>query len=119
MANIMELLRLEGHAVKTPQAIQLQPSPEQLMRIREDVAACRLSLMDAMVPLIEPLSVKSLTGEPSTSGVPVIAMTTALSTTFIQANVVPSAPYTKVPPSPKIMFEKEELDTTPEHTAAS
>ncbi|GKA16722.1 hypothetical protein Tco_0696559, partial [Tanacetum coccineum] len=82
MADTMDLLHLEGHAAETPEASQLQPSPEQLMvpicRIRGDVAACRLSLTDAMVPLIEPLFVKSLTGEASTSGVPAMATTILL-----------------------------------------
>ncbi|GJS19663.1 hypothetical protein Tco_0448295 [Tanacetum coccineum] len=119
MADIMDLLRLEGPAAETPEASQLQPSPEQLMvpihlledqvviretslsfsldvahnriqRIIGDVAACRLSLMDVMVLLIKPLS----------------------------ASTVPPAPSTKVPPSPKIVFEHEELDTTSEHTSA-
>ncbi|GJU94555.1 hypothetical protein Tco_1319311, partial [Tanacetum coccineum] len=31
MSDLMDLLRLEGHAVETPKAVQLQPSPEQLM----------------------------------------------------------------------------------------
>ncbi|GJY92099.1 hypothetical protein Tco_0507881, partial [Tanacetum coccineum] len=145
MADIMDLLRLEGHAAETPEASQLQPSPEQLMvpihrledqviigetslsfsldvahvraqRIRGDTAARRLSLMDAMVPLLEPLSAKSLTGEVITFGFP--ATTTALSTTFAQASTVPPAPSAEVPPSPKIVFEQGELDTTPEHASA-
>ncbi|GJV71194.1 hypothetical protein Tco_1491189 [Tanacetum coccineum] len=147
MADIMDLFRLEGPAAETPEASQLQPSPEQLMvpihrlddqvvigetslsfsfdvahnrvqRIRGDVVACRLSLTDVMVPLIEPLSVKSLTGEASTSGVPEMATTTALSTTFVQASTIPPVPSTEVPSSPKIVFEQEELDTTPKHTSS-
>ncbi|GJV59948.1 hypothetical protein Tco_1466048 [Tanacetum coccineum] len=122
MADIMDILCLEGPAAETPKASQLQPSLEQLMvpiyRIRGDVAACRLSLMDAMVPLIKPLSVKSLTSESSTSGVPAMATTIALSTIFIQASTVPLASSTEVPSSPKIVFEQEEFDTTPEHTSA-
>nr|GEW51206.1 hypothetical protein [Tanacetum cinerariifolium] len=111
MADIMDLLRLEGPAAEALEASHLQPSPEQLMvpihrledhvvigetslafsldvahtrvqRIRGDVAARRLSFTDAMVPLIEPLSVKSLMSEASSSGIP------------------------------------EELDTMPEHTSA-
>nr|GEU30830.1 hypothetical protein [Tanacetum cinerariifolium] len=146
MADIMDLFRLEGPAVEAPDASHLQPSPEQLMvlihrledhvvigetsldfsldvaqtrvqRIRGDVTARRLFLTDAMVPLIEPLYVKSLIGEASSSGIPVTAVTTALSTTLAQANTVPPAPSTEVPPS-KIVFEHEELDTTPEHTSA-
>nr|GEV29667.1 hypothetical protein [Tanacetum cinerariifolium] len=121
MADITELLCFECPAAMTPEAIQLQPSPKQFMVPihRGDVAACRLSLTDVMVPLNEPLSVKSLTGEASTSGVPVMAMTTALTMTFIQASVVPSAPSAEVPHSSKIVFEKEELDTTSEHIAAA
>ncbi|GJS76919.1 hypothetical protein Tco_0873855 [Tanacetum coccineum] len=146
MAEIMDLLRLEGHAVETPEASQLQPSPEQLMvpihrledqviigetslsfsldvahvraqRIRGDTAARRLSLTDAMVPLLEPLSAKSLTGEASTSGFPV--MTTSLSTMFVQANTIPLAPSAEVPSSLKIVFEQDRLDTTMEHASAS
>ncbi|GKB25093.1 hypothetical protein Tco_0864494 [Tanacetum coccineum] len=124
MADIIDLLHLEGHAAETPKASQLQPSPEQLMvpihrledqviigetslsfsldvdhvsaqRIRGDITARRLSLTDVMVPLLEPLSAKSLT-----------------------ASIVPPAPSAEVPPSPKIVFEQEELDTTPEHASA-
>ncbi|GJT56315.1 hypothetical protein Tco_0991369 [Tanacetum coccineum] len=94
MADIFDLLRLEGPAAETPKASQLQPSFEQLMvpihrledqvvigetslsfaldvahsrvqRLKGDVAACRPSLTDAMVPLLEPLSVRSLTGKAS------------------------------------------------------
>ncbi|GJX75071.1 hypothetical protein Tco_0313666 [Tanacetum coccineum] len=147
MADIMDLLRLEGLAAENPEASQLQPSLEQLMvpihqledqvviretslsfsldvahnrvqRIRGDVAACRLSLTDAMVPLIKPLFFKRLTGEASTSGVLGMATTTTLSTNFIQANTVAPTPSTEVPPSSKIVFEQEELDTTLEHTLA-
>nr|GEZ63867.1 hypothetical protein [Tanacetum cinerariifolium] len=66
--------------------------------------------------LIKPLSVKSLTGEASSFRVLATAVTIALSTTLAQANAIPLAPYTKVPPL-KIMFEQEELDTAPEHTS--
>ncbi|GKC38366.1 hypothetical protein Tco_1050750 [Tanacetum coccineum] len=105
-------------ASKTPEANQLQPSPEQLMlpihrledqvvigetslsffldvvharvqRIRGDVASRRLSLSDVMVLLIEPLSAENLVGEASTSGIPAMATTTALSTTFTQTSSVP------------------------------
>ncbi|GJR17057.1 hypothetical protein Tco_0965584 [Tanacetum coccineum] len=93
MADIMDLLRLEGPAAKTPEASQLPPSPEQ-----------------PMVPI------HRLTGEASTFRFP--ATTTSLSTTFAQASTVPPAPFAEVPPSPKIVFEQEELDTTPEHASA-
>ncbi|GJZ10904.1 hypothetical protein Tco_0545663 [Tanacetum coccineum] len=106
-------------AAETPEASQLQPSPEKLMiPIHRDAKARRLSFTDAMVPLIEPLSAKSLIGKASASGILVMAMATALSTTFIQTNIVPSIPSTKVPPSPTVVFEQEELDTSSEHTSA-
>nr|GEY51076.1 hypothetical protein [Tanacetum cinerariifolium] len=150
---------LLGPATETPKANQLQPSPKQLMlpihrpedqvviretslsflldviharvqRIQGDDGAHRLSLFDAMVPLIEPLSAENLTGEASTFGVSVMPTTTTLSNTFIQASTIPSvsvADYevlgtctsTKVPSPSKILFEKEELETTPKHTTAS
>ncbi|GKB57753.1 hypothetical protein Tco_0913939 [Tanacetum coccineum] len=99
----------------------------RVQRILGDAASHRQSLSDAMVPLIEPLSAENLVGEESTSGVPGTATTTTLSTTFILTSFVPlisvadydvlgAKPSTKVPSPPKIMFEKEELETTPEHT---
>ncbi|GKD58560.1 hypothetical protein Tco_1296069, partial [Tanacetum coccineum] len=99
----------------------------RVQRIRGDVVSRRLSLSDAMVPLIEPLSAENLVGQASTSRVPATATTTALSTTFVQTSFVPlilvadyevlgAGPSTKVPSPPKIVFEKEELETTPEHT---
>ncbi|GJX71897.1 gypsy type transposase [Tanacetum coccineum] len=147
MADIFDLLHLEGPTAEIPEASQLQPSFEQLMvpihrledqvvigeaslsfaldvahyrvqRLKGDDAACRLSLTVSMVPLLEPLSVKSLTGEASTSMVPSATVTTTLSTTFVQANTIPLFPSVEVPPSLKIMFEEEELNTTSEHTSA-
>nr|GEU68651.1 hypothetical protein [Tanacetum cinerariifolium] len=159
MYDLMDLLRLKGPAAETSEASQLQPSPDQLMlpihrledqvvigetslsffldlaharvqRLGGNVASRQLSISDALVPLIEPLSAENLVGEASTSEVPVMTTTTALSTTFIQANTVPSVvvtdhevsgagPSTEVPPPFKIMFEKEELETMPEHTTTS
>ncbi|GKB37422.1 hypothetical protein Tco_0882364, partial [Tanacetum coccineum] len=88
-----------------------------VQRLKRDVAACRLSVTDAMILLLEPLSVRSLTGEANTSMVPSTTVTTALSTTFVQASTIPPVSSTEVPPSPKIVFE-EELDTMPEHASA-
>nr|GEY75947.1 hypothetical protein [Tanacetum cinerariifolium] len=119
MANIMDLLRLEGPAAKAFEASQQQPSPEQLMvlihrlddhviigetplafslevaynrvqRVRRDATARRLSLTDSILPLVEPLSAKNLTGEASSSAVLATAVTTALLTTFAQTDPVPS-----------------------------
>ncbi|GJZ18293.1 hypothetical protein Tco_0554416 [Tanacetum coccineum] len=159
IADIMSLLHLEGPTAETLEASHLQPFPKQLMlliyrledqvvigetslsfsldvaharvqRIRGNDASRQLSISNALVPLIEPLSVENLVGKASTSGVLVTAMTTSWSTTFIQASTVPPisvadgevlgvGPSTEVPPPSKIMFEEEELETTPEHTAAS
>nr|GEW99202.1 hypothetical protein [Tanacetum cinerariifolium] len=158
IADIMDLLYLEGPTAETLKASQLQPSPEQLMllihrledqvvigetslsfsldvaharvqRIRGDAAARRISLADAMVPLIEHMSIKNLIGEASTFGVPSAAATTTLSTTFIQDSTVPPipatdpkilnvGPSTKVSSSRAIVFEKETLETTLEHGAS-
>ncbi|GJX29032.1 hypothetical protein Tco_0237111 [Tanacetum coccineum] len=97
MSDIIDLFRLEGPAAEIPEASQLHPPPEQLMlpihRIRRDVTARRLSLSESMVPLIEPLSIENL--------------------------LVPPIPQTEAPPSYSIVFEKEELDTTPKHPTAS
>ncbi|GJV90249.1 hypothetical protein Tco_1538062 [Tanacetum coccineum] len=113
-------------------------SPEKLggclgasgLLLKGNAASWQLSISNALVPLIEPLSIQNLVGEASTSGVPVIATTTALSTTFIQASTVPPVlvvdyedsgigPSTKVSSPSKIAFEKEELETKLEHTTAT
>ncbi|GJR21895.1 hypothetical protein Tco_0970422 [Tanacetum coccineum] len=71
-----------------------------------------------------------LPAEASTSRVPAPATTTALSTTFIQTSSVPPIPVaddrvlgmkkpTGVLSPSRIVFEKEELKTTPEHTTTS
>nr|GEY49545.1 hypothetical protein [Tanacetum cinerariifolium] len=112
IADIMGLLHLEGPSTEVPKTNQLQPSPEQLMLpIHRDVASQRLSISDAMVPLIEPLSAEYLVGEANTSGVLVVfAATTALSTTFVEASSDTSF-------SHKIVFKEETLETSPENLA--
>ncbi|GJU79447.1 hypothetical protein Tco_1281812 [Tanacetum coccineum] len=85
-------------------------------RLRGDATARRLSLTDSIRPLVEPLSSRVLTGEASSSAD--VTVTTALATTFSQTFPIPARPSTKVPLSPKIVFEEEELDTTPEHALA-
>nr|GEY30489.1 hypothetical protein [Tanacetum cinerariifolium] len=109
MADIFDLLRLEGPAAETLEASRLQPSFEMLMvpihLLEDQVVIGETSLSFAL---------DELTGEASTSMVSSTAVTTLLSTTFVQASTIPSVPSTEVPPSPKIVFE-EELDTMPEH----
>nr|GEW31234.1 ribonuclease H protein [Tanacetum cinerariifolium] len=67
---------------------------------------------------VGPLSARSLTGEASSSAALATVVTTSLSTTFAQINLVPSMLSTKVPPSPMIIFEEEELDTASEDVLA-
>ncbi|GJY05759.1 hypothetical protein Tco_0371699 [Tanacetum coccineum] len=147
MANVMDLLRLEGPFAETSEASQLQPSLDQLMipihrledqviigetslvfslevahnhveRLRGDATAHRLSLTDSFLSLVEPLSSRSLIGEASSSADFTMVVTASLSTTLAQTHPVPPVLSTEVPPSPKVVFEEEELDTTPEHVPA-
>nr|GEV42942.1 hypothetical protein [Tanacetum cinerariifolium] len=96
-----------------------------LLHLDGDAASQRLSISDAMIPLIEPLTVENLVGEASTTGVLlVVAATTALSTTFVQASsVLPiplsdykamdTEPQAEASSSPKIIFEQETLAENP------
>nr|GFB52170.1 putative reverse transcriptase domain-containing protein [Tanacetum cinerariifolium] len=54
-----------------------------VQRIQGDATCQRLSITDAVIPLIEPLSAENLIGEASTFKVPATATNNALSTTFI------------------------------------
>ncbi|GKD92177.1 hypothetical protein Tco_1372014, partial [Tanacetum coccineum] len=145
MADIMDLLRLESPTVETSEARPPQPSLDELMipihrledqvvigetslafslevthnrvqRLRGDANAHRLSLTGSIRPLVEPLSSRVLIGEASSSAD--VTVTTALATTIAQTCPILAGPSTKVPPSPKIVFEEEELDTTLEHALA-
>ncbi|GJQ91330.1 hypothetical protein Tco_0002469 [Tanacetum coccineum] len=115
MADIMGLLHLEGPTAEASETNRLQPSPEQLMlpihRPKDQVVIRETSLSFSL------------------DVVPTMATTTALSTTFIRTRsvlpisladyeVLGAGPSTEVPSPPKIVFEKEELETTPEHTTA-
>nr|GFB45809.1 hypothetical protein [Tanacetum cinerariifolium] len=106
MADIMDLLRLEFSTVETSKGRQL------------DVAARCLSFMDYILPLVEPLSARNLIGEASSPTDFTTAAITAFSTTFAQTHLVPAALSTKVPPSPKVVFKEEKLDTMLEHVLA-
>ncbi|GJV92681.1 hypothetical protein Tco_1540494 [Tanacetum coccineum] len=69
----------------------LSVSHSHVERIRENIAAQWSTLVGVWTPLSERLSVTSLMGEASTSGVvPAASMTTtALSTTFASASSIP------------------------------
>ncbi|GKA37172.1 hypothetical protein Tco_0723737 [Tanacetum coccineum] len=128
---MLPIHRLEDLVVigETSLSFSLDLAHARVQRIRGDIAYRRLSLSNALVPLIEPLSSENLVGEASTSRVPEVVTTTALSTTFIQASSVPPILVaddgvlayeqpTEVPSPSKIMFEKEELETTMNHSTA-
>ncbi|GKB54290.1 hypothetical protein Tco_0905043 [Tanacetum coccineum] len=95
MEDIMNVLRLEGALADAPGMDDLQPDIDVLHsrveRIRENIAAQRSALVGVWTPLLEPLSITSLMGEASTSGVvPAASMTaTVLSTTFASASSIP------------------------------
>ncbi|GJU52087.1 hypothetical protein Tco_1221642 [Tanacetum coccineum] len=118
IADIMDSLCLEGPSAETP-------------GVKEGALSHRLSISEAMGPLVDPLSSENLIGEASTSGVPATAATTtALSTTFAHTSSVPPISVTdyglldtkarpKASHSLKIIFEQETLETSPEHPATS
>ncbi|GKE69966.1 hypothetical protein Tco_1528038, partial [Tanacetum coccineum] len=90
----------------TSLSFSMDIADDRVKRLKANVASWQLLISDALVPIIEPLSTKNLVGEASTSMVPATAVTTALSTTFIQANTVPPVPSIEVPPSPKIFLSR-------------
>ncbi|GKA86044.1 hypothetical protein Tco_0807755 [Tanacetum coccineum] len=104
--DIMDLLHLEEDQVVIREislSDSLEVAHNHVQRLKGDDTACRLSLTDAMVPFVEPLSIRSLTGEVSTSEVP--AVTTALPTASSQTNIFLPGPSFDVPPSPRIVSE--------------
>nr|GEW11919.1 reverse transcriptase domain-containing protein [Tanacetum cinerariifolium] len=120
IADIISLLHLKGTSAKT------------LKKLKESVLSQCLSISDAMGVLADPLCSENLIGDASTSGVLVTTVTTkALAISVIAANI------SSIPPvsvadydmadagvhdtalhSPKIVFEKEDLEATPEHPLA-
>ncbi|GJR55335.1 hypothetical protein Tco_1405856 [Tanacetum coccineum] len=144
--DIIDHLHLEGSTAETSKGLLLQPSPEQLMvpihrledqvvigeislsnslevahsrvqKLKGDATACRLSLTDAIVHVVKPLSVRSLTGE--VSSFEVLAVTTTLPTTFSQASIILPRPSSDVPLSPRIVSEQEKQDVAPKHAPLS
>ncbi|GJX32788.1 hypothetical protein Tco_0242643 [Tanacetum coccineum] len=80
----------EANYVSAVNALCVVDFPLLAQLIRGDVASQRLSIFDAMVPLIEPLFAENLVGEDCMScGPVVVSATTALSTTFVEAISVP------------------------------
>ncbi|GKD91275.1 hypothetical protein Tco_1366782 [Tanacetum coccineum] len=106
---------------------------DRVQKVKEGALSHRLSISEAMGPLVDPLFSENLVGETSTLGVPAAAATTtALSIPVIATKVIfilpisvadyevlDAEPQAKASHSPKVIFEKEELDTTPDHPLAS
>ncbi|GJX84601.1 hypothetical protein Tco_0335375 [Tanacetum coccineum] len=116
--------RMKDNAVikETSLSDSLDAVHARVQKIKEGTSSCRLSISDIMGPLVKPLSFENLVGEASTSGVPTtVVVTTALSTTFAQTGSIPpisvsdydAEPHAEAPPPAEIVFEKEELETTP------
>ncbi|GJR60901.1 hypothetical protein Tco_1503063 [Tanacetum coccineum] len=109
---------------ETSLSFSLQIVHLRVQRVRGEIKEKRLSLMDGMVPLVEPLSSKILIGESSTSATPATTEPiTTLSTTFASSNVVLPLSISNdqalnTEPNdedlPAMTFEKEELVTSPE-----
>nr|GEV12904.1 hypothetical protein [Tanacetum cinerariifolium] len=131
--DIMNMLRLEGPLADALEMSHLKPDIEQptlpihrsedqvvlgetslsfalsvanfqVERIKESVATQRSSLANAMVPLVEPLSMENLTS--------VVGTSDSVLTTGHDC-------FGDVPSFPTVDFEKEELDTTLKHDPPS
>ncbi|GKB11286.1 hypothetical protein Tco_0845209 [Tanacetum coccineum] len=101
---------------ETSLSFDLSVTHSQVERIMENVAAQRSALIDVWVPLVDPLSAKSLIGEASTSGsVPAAVVTTIA----ISSGGCSGKWSRKCCLFPTVEFEKEELDTTPERDPPS
>ncbi|GKD78828.1 hypothetical protein Tco_1341449, partial [Tanacetum coccineum] len=102
------------------------PSVEARYKLKEGAISYHTSICDATPFLVDPLSSENLIGEASTSKVPATAAATttlSISVTATSASSIPPilvADYDvldariqgEVPHSPKIVFEKETLETT-------
>ncbi|GJS77155.1 hypothetical protein Tco_0727036 [Tanacetum coccineum] len=101
--------RLEDQVIigETSLAFSLEVAHNRVQRVRGDAAARRLSLIDSILLLVEPLSARNLTGEASSSMDFTMAVTTSLSTTFAQTNPAPTVLSIDVPPSPKIVLRRK------------
>ncbi|GJV90997.1 hypothetical protein Tco_1538810, partial [Tanacetum coccineum] len=135
--DIMSLLCLESPLADVPGMGDLQPdinaSHSRVERIKANIVAERSALLGVWTPLSEPLSVQNLIGEASTfANVPAATVTTTtLSTTFASASsILPitiddyeivhadsqeSSQGNVQGDAATVEFEKEDLDTTPEH----
>nr|GEV51946.1 retrotransposable element Tf2 [Tanacetum cinerariifolium] len=123
-ANYVFVVNALRSAAETPKASRLQPLHEQLMlpiHRTEGQVVIGETFLSFSLDVVHACA--------NTSGVlAAIAATTALSTTFVQANsvlpvpasdykVVDTKPQAEAFSSPDIIFEKETLETSPKHPA--
>nr|GEV24630.1 hypothetical protein [Tanacetum cinerariifolium] len=119
--NLCHILNLQVSAMEpvrslaeAPKAEQLQPSLDQLMlcihQLEDQVVIGESSLYFSLD--LAYASVQKLKENVASQ------RRTALSTTFVKAGSISPMTHAEAPPS-SIVFEKEELDTMPEHTLPS
>nr|GEU43888.1 hypothetical protein [Tanacetum cinerariifolium] len=127
IANIISLIRLECPFAEAPKVSWLQPSYAQLLlpvhRKEDNVVTRETSLSDSLdVVHARVLKLKEVTVA-TTSALAILVTTANISSIPTismadydtpDAGVQDTAPY-----SPKIVFEKEDLETAPEHPSAS
>ncbi|GKC75335.1 hypothetical protein Tco_1126109 [Tanacetum coccineum] len=132
---LLPIHRKEDNVVvrETSMSDSLNVVHDHVQKLKEGALFYRLSNSDAMGTLVDPLSSENLIGEASTSKVPAkAAATTALSISVTTTSassilsisvadydVLDAGIQNEAPPSPKIVFEKETLETTPENPTAS
>ncbi|GKD94071.1 hypothetical protein Tco_1373908 [Tanacetum coccineum] len=144
IADIMSLFRLEGPSTETLEednvaigetslSDSLEVVRARVQKLKDDTLSHRLSISGAMGVLATPISFENLIGEASTSGGPVTAVATTALGISVTTTTISSIPPISVtnydmadvgvqdttPHSPKIVFEKEDLETSPEHPLAS
>ncbi|GJX25470.1 hypothetical protein Tco_0231766 [Tanacetum coccineum] len=124
---MLRLRKLAGYS------LHMIPQKEDNVFLEEGAISHRTSISDATLFLVDLLSSKNFIGEASTSKVPattVATTTLSISVTAASASSIPPisvADYDvmdaeiqgEVPHSPKIVFENETLDTTPERPTAN
>ncbi|GKB40694.1 gypsy type transposase [Tanacetum coccineum] len=130
---LLPIHRMEDNVVigETSLSDSLDVVQARVWKIKEGASSRHLSISDVIGPLVDPLSSENLVGEASTSGVPTtVVVTTALSTTFAYSSSIPpisvsdydvldAKPQPEASHSPKIIFEQETLETSPEHPATN
>ncbi|GJX85218.1 hypothetical protein Tco_0335992 [Tanacetum coccineum] len=110
ITDIMSLLHLEGPSAETLETSlsnSLDVVNALVQKLKEGALSYRLSISDAMGVLADLLSSENLIGEASTYSIPPISVA---GYDMPDAGVQDTTPY-----SPKIVFKKEDLETTPEH----